>query len=613
MFTKLFFLLVLTSCNLVGGASINNHPISPTQQDCDYVVVGGGTAGLTIATRLAEPGHLTICVIEAGGFYEQDAGNKSSVPGYASYGSNIDPSTAGDTPEIDWGFVTEEMSGLNNNTFHYARGRTLGGSSARNFMVYHRGNAQAYDLWANQVGDQSYSWENFLPYFRKSAKYSPPNMSLRAANATVPAPSSGAFIPTGGPLQVSHANWALPMSSYAKAAFSSIGIQPLQDLSSGKIIGAQYCPLTVNPLDEKRSSSEASYLQFALASGRNNLKLFTKTLAKNIVFSGKTATGVVVAANGTEWTIKAKNEVILSAGAFQSPQLLMVSGIGPKSDLKKLGINVLVDAPGVGKNMWDHVSISVVQEVSVETQSELSDPAKALKAAQDYDQTHSGILTSNGADYIGKCLPQKTLGLKADDEKPGWEKVPSPQRANLSARALADLSAFPSDWPELEMVIGALPVPGVIGANYGLIFATITAPLSRGFISLISNNTSDLPKINPNYLSHPTDQEVAVQTFKRMRQLLNAESFKPILVGEEIAPGLSVQTDAQILASLRASGSPAYHASCTCKMGKLNDPNAVVDSSARVMGVKSLRVVDASAFPLLPPGHPQATICEFHE
>lgn len=116
-------------------------------------------------------------------------------------------------------------------------------------------------------------------------------------------------------LQVSHANWALPMSSYAEAAFSSIGIPPLQDLSSGNIIGAQYCPLTVGPPDEKRSSSEASYLQYALASGRNNLKLFTRTLAKKIVFSGKTATGVVVAANGTEWTIKAKKEVILSAGA----------------------------------------------------------------------------------------------------------------------------------------------------------------------------------------------------------------------------------------------------------------------------------------------------------
>ncbi|KAG4035135.1 hypothetical protein MFRU_002g04790 [Monilinia fructicola] len=480
MFSNLYSLLVLTSYDLVGALATSNHAGSAPVRSCDYVVIGGGTAGLTVATRLAEPGHLTVCVIEAGGFYEQDAGNKSSVPGYASYGSNVDPSTAADTPEIDWGFVTEKISGLNNNTFHYARGRTLGGSSARNFMVYQRGNAQAYDMWADQVGDQSYSWDRFLPYFRKSANYSAPNMDLRAANATVPAPSSGAFSPAGGPLRVSHANWALPMSSYAEAAFSSIGIAPLQDLSSGKIIGAQYCPLTVDPIDEKRSSSEASFLQYALRNGRNNLKIFTRTLAKKIMFDGNKAIGVVVTANGTEWTIKARKEVILSAGAFQSPQLLMVSGIGPKSDLQRLDIEVLIDAPGVGRNMWDHISISILQEVSVETQSELSDPAKALKAAQEYDKRHSGILTSNGADYIG------------------WEKVPSPQRANLSANALNDLSQFPPDWPELEMVIGALAVPGVIGANYGLIFATVVAPLSRGFVSLISNDTSDLPKINPN-------------------------------------------------------------------------------------------------------------------
>ncbi|KAB8304231.1 hypothetical protein EYC80_003649 [Monilinia laxa] len=525
MYSNLFAFLVLNFYNFVEALSISNHAGNITVQSCDYVVIGGGTDGLTVATRLAEPGHLTVCVIEAGGFYEQDAANKSSVPGYASYGSNVDPLTAGDTPEIDWGFVTEKIPGLNNNTFHYARGRTLGGSSARNFMVYQRGNAQAYDMWADQVEDQSYSWDEFLPYFRKSAKYSAPNMDLRAANATVPAPSSEAFSPAGGPLQVSHANWALPMSSYAEAAFSSIGIAPLQDLSSGKIIGAQYCPLTINPSDEKRSSSEASFLQYALGSGRNNLKLFTRTLAKKIVFNGKTATGVVVAANGTEWTIKAKKEVVLSAGAFQSPQLLMVSVIGSKADLQRLNIEVLIDVPGVGKNMWDHVSISVLQEVNVETQSELSDSAKALKAAQDYDEMHSGILTSNGADYIG------------------WEKVPSPQRANLSANALHDLSTFPPDWPELEMVIGALPVPGVIGANYGLIFATISAPLS-----------------------HPGELE-----------------------------------------GIREPGIP-----CIVYM-KMNDPNAVVDSSARVIGVTSLRVVDASAFPLLPPGHPQATIYAFAE
>ncbi|PQE16953.1 gmc oxidoreductase protein [Rutstroemia sp. NJR-2017a BBW] len=510
-----------------------NHPRDHADEQCDYIVVGGGTA---------------VCVIEAGGFYEQDANNKTTVPGYASYGSSSDPLTAGDTPETDWGFVTQKQVELKNNTFHYVRGRTLGGSSAVNLMVYHRGNAQAYDKWAEDVGDDSYSWANFLPYFRKSAKYTAPNTNLRAANATVPAPSAQAYSSSGGPLQVSHPNWAPPISSFAEAAFSSIGIPPLQDVSSGKMFGAQYIPLTIDPSDEKRSSSEASYLQYALASGRSNLRVFTKTLAKKIVFDGKTATGVIVMnKNGTTSTLIAKKEVILSAGAFQSPQLLMVSGIGPSSALKELGIEVLVDRPGVGQGMWDHVTMSLIQQVDVETLSALSDAAKALKAAQDYNKTHSGPLANNGADYIG------------------WEKVPTPQRSNLTSNALADLSTFPADWPEVELLIGALPIPGVVGANYGLIAGNLVAPLSRGYVAITSNDTSDPPLINPNYLSHATDQGVAVQIFKRMRQLLNADAFKPILIGDEIAPGLSVQTDEQILESLRASASPAYHAACTCE------------------------------------------------
>ena len=179
------------------------------------------------------------------------------------------------------------------------------------------------------------------------------------------------------------------------------------------------------------------------------------------------------------------------------------------------------------------------------------------------------------------------------------------------------------------MVIGALGVPGTPGLNYGVLFADLGAPLSRGNVTIVSADTTDLPIVNPNYLSSETDQEVAVQMFRRLRALLNSPSFAPILVGKEIFPGVAVQTDEEILASLKATIGPAYHASCTCKpnpslilgtsiaerrlgaMGKSSDPKSVVDSHARVIGVQGLRVVDASSFPLLPPGHPSATICKF--
>ncbi|MCJ1397337.1 hypothetical protein MMC11_000529 [Xylographa trunciseda] len=548
----------------------------------DYVVVGGGTAGLTVASRLSEDPRLQVAVIEAGGHYETDSGNNSVVPGYASYGASTDPAAANDTPLIDWGFITAPMVSLNGRKFHYARGKTLGGSSARNYMVYHRGSAQAYDLWAEIVEDSSYTFRNLLPFFRKSVHYSVPNMAFRAANASVPEPSVEAYSLLGGPS-------LSPQLCYASKAFASIGIPSAQDFSSGDLMGAQYTPLTVSSPDEERSSSESSFLQ--AAKNRPNLKVYTQTLAKKILFDDENrATGVLASATRGAFQLTARREVILSAGAFQSPQLLMVSGIGPKATLEEYNIPVVAIREGVGQHMWDQPSLSLFQQVDVETQSGLSNPTLAAAATEHYIANRSGILTSNGADFIG------------------WEKLPASSRAALSPSALADLATFPYDWPENEMVIGALTVPGAPGLNYGLVFADLVAPLSRGTVTITSADTSDLPVVNSNYLSSPTDQEVAVQIFRRCRALLNSPAFKSILVGEEIFPGVGVQTDEEILESLKASIGPSYHASCTCAMGKASDPNAVVDAKARVIGVTGLRVVDASSFPLLPPGHPQATI-----
>ena len=357
------------------------------------------------------------------------------------------------------------------------------------------------------------------------------------------------------------------MSSYASQAFSSIGIPPAQDFSSGILLGAQYCPLTVSSPNEERSSSQSSFLEAAV--GRANLRVYSRTLAKRILFDNeKRATGVLVKAeDGTTFILSARSEVILSAGAvsfsvililrlianllkptqFQSPQLLMVSGIGPPSTLAKYDIPLLVARNSVGQNMWDQPSLSLVQQISLETQSSLSVPPLAAAAAAAYIANRTGILTSNGADFIG------------------WEKLPPSSRAHLSAHALQELARFPTDWPENEMVIGALPFPGTPGANYAIVFADLVAPLSRGNVTIVSADTAVLPVVNPNYLGARTDREVAVQMFRRCRALLGSPAFAPILVGEELVPGPAVQTDAEVLAFLMGGGvGPAYHASCSC-------------------------------------------------
>jgi len=233
-------------------------------------------------------------------------------------------------------------------------------------MIYSRGTIGSYQAWADQVGDQSWTFENLLPYFSRGIHYSPPNMELRAANASVPPPANPrAYNTMGGPLQVSHPNFAQIFASYASGAMQESDIPEQQDFSSGSLLGRQYAPLTISYPEEERSSSQSSYLLAALRSGRRNLKVYPNTLAKRVLFSeNKTAIGVELEAasygNKNKFVLTARKEVVLSAGAFQSPQLLMVSGIGPREQLEAHNITVLADRPGVGSNMQDHLDFAPV-------------------------------------------------------------------------------------------------------------------------------------------------------------------------------------------------------------------------------------------------------------
>lgn len=270
-----------------------------------------------MAARLAEHPEHTVAIIEAGDYVENVNTNISKVPGYG-YKASVDG--------LDWGFVTTPQQGVGGRQLAYNRGKALGGSSATNLLAYHRATVDSFKAWATQVGDESWNFASFLPWYRKSVAYTPPNQKLRAANASVPALDPKAFSVDGGPLHVTHSAWADPVSSFAREAWKELGVSELNDLLSGALIGNQYSPATIRPDDQTRDTSATSFLNYATTSGRNNVKVYRLSLAKRILFDNTTATGVLVSSGDSniEFRLSAKREVILAAGAV-SPSVQLGS------------------------------------------------------------------------------------------------------------------------------------------------------------------------------------------------------------------------------------------------------------------------------------------------
>ncbi|QSZ35459.1 hypothetical protein DSL72_008329 [Monilinia vaccinii-corymbosi] len=564
----------------------------------DYVVVGGGNAGLTIAMRLAEAEAGTVAVVEAGTFYEISNGNNSQIPFLDTIFIGTDANDW--QPQIDWGYQTTPLLGAFNKSIHYARGKTLGGSSARNFMLYQRGTVGSFQKWADQVGDDAYEWDNFLPFYQKSINFTAPDMNLRFANST-PAfvASEAAKFPATGPLSLTWPNYAQAFGSWAIEGLAQIGIPVIPGFLGGSLMGSSYAAATLDAQKMTRESSETSFLRAGLQFP--DLKVYHLSLAKKILFDeSKKATGVLLETSGYPFTLTAKKEVILSAGAFGSPQLLLASGVGPAAELSAVGIDVIADRPGVGKNMQDHPYYGITYRVNAPTSSKISsDPAFAAEQASLYEKTPAaGMYTSTNTDVLG------------------WEKIPAKYKSKWSNETQAALAEYPADWPEVEYLsVSAFPGKLLIGGtdpgdgfNYATISAALISPRSRGTITITSPDTNVAPLIDPGFLTEQSDIDIMIASFKRVREFFATDALQSFVIGDEYFPGFNTSTDAQIEDAIRSSFSPVWHASCTCSMGRVNDTNAVVDSQARVIGVSGLRVVDAAAFPLLPPGHPMSTV-----
>ncbi|KAH6694933.1 hypothetical protein BKA61DRAFT_711361 [Leptodontidium sp. MPI-SDFR-AT-0119] len=527
----------------------------------DYVIIGGGTSGLTVAKRLAEDNSLSVVVIEAGGFYEADAGNFSQIP--------ADENIFSEAPvSIDWKISTSPQSQLGGRSISYPHGKCLGGSSGRNGMAYQRGTIGSYQAWADMVDDQSYTFSNLLPYFKKSIIFTPPNYAKRGVHLW--------------PMMHPHS----PLLFF-KFAPPKPGFSENRGIQSGSLLGFAQYPATLHPDAQIRDSSETSFGQAVILS--TSLQIYVRTLAKRILFTGTVATGVTVDTAGAVYTLSARKEVILAAGSFRSPQLLMVSGIGTQDTLKSLNIPVIVNLPGVGQNTWDHPGMGAAYPVNVTTQHQLSSNATyASQAQQSFLINQSWPLTTFDSNYLA------------------WEHLPNSAVANMSIAARNALNAYPQDWPDVQYILSGVDLVTNTPGDYISIGALPLKISSRGNVTINSTDTTDNPIVNVGWLQYKTDQELIIQGFKRCRQIATSMG---VVSGPEIAPGITVQTDAQILAYAQASAGPSHHAVSSCRMGNSTDPYAVVDTHGIVRGgISRLRVVDSSIFPLLPPGQPMSTV-----
>jgi choline dehydrogenase len=516
--------------------------MSTLDQGFDYIVVGAGSAGCVLANRLSADPDKRVLLLEAGG---TDSNPWIHIPvGYFKTMHN---------PATDWCYVTEPDEGIASRRLQWPRGKVLGGSSSLNGLLYVRGQPQDYDRWA-AIGNQGWSFQEVLPYFKKSEDQE------RGANE---------FHGVGGPLKVSDLRLRRPIADYFIQAATEVGIPFNEDYNGARQEGVAYFQQTAHK--GFRWSTAKGFLRPARR--RPNLTVLTGAHTTRVLFEGCRAVGVECLTGGELRQMRAAREVILSAGAIGSPQILQLSGIGPKALLDTVGVPLVKDLPGVGRNLQDHLQIRLVYKTSQRTlNDEVNNIFKQAWVGLQYWLTRTGPLTlaASQVAIFTKSNPQA--------ERPDIQFHMQPLSADKPGDGVHNFSAFTSSVCQLR-------------------------PYSRGYLAIKSKDPLEHPAIHPNYLSDERDRQVAVDGIKVARRIAAAPALSQHII-DEYVPGYRYQSDSELLEAARHYSQTIYHPTGTCKMG--HDPMAVVDDRLRVHGTRGLRVVDASIMPEIVSGNTNA-------
>ena len=513
----------------------------------DYVVIGAGSAGCVLANRLTADGTTTVALLEAGG---RDWNPWIHVPvGYFRTIHN---------PATDWCYVTEPDPGLNGRALKWPRGRVLGGSSSINGLLYVRGQRQDYDRWS-ELGCTGWSHAEVLPFFRRAES--------NERNRT-----SGADDWHGhdGPLMVGNMRFRRPICDDFIAGVEELGTPRSDDINGAEQEGVGYFQLTAHK--GRRCSSAVAYLKGARK--RPNLTILTQATVRRIEFEGTRARGVRVVQRGVERVIRAGREIVLSAGAIGSPQILQLSGVGPAALLAGHGIDVVADSPDVGANLQDHLQIRAVYKtrLPVTLNDELSNPAQKVRAGLEYALRRSGPLSMAASQVYAFCR------TRLANERPDVQYHFQPLSADSPGEGLHPFSAITASVCQLR-------------------------PESRGTIRIRSRDPDEHPAIVPNYLSTELDRATAVEAVRLTRRIMATRAMHGHIAAE-LLPDPAAQSDEELLDQARNIANTIYHPVGTCRMG--SDERAVLDPRLRVRGVHGLRVVDASVMPEIVSGNTNA-------